>query len=92
MIDYLQARIRVVVGVCYGGLALIVVFALLVDRHHVHTAVEKALPVFWSLFGFCAAAAIIGIAYWYGRSGIQARPDYYDCPWKRGDSCDERDD
>jgi predicted tellurium resistance membrane protein TerC len=83
LIDYLQERIRTVIWTCYGLLAFIAVFALLVDRGHAHTSVERALPVFWSLFGFAAAAIIIGVAYWYGRSGIQARTNYYDCPLKK---------
>ena len=32
------------------------------------------------IFGFIAAAVIIGIAYWYGRSGIMVDEDYYDRP------------
>jgi len=83
LIEYLQAHLKTVIRTCYGLLALILVFAALVDRGHAHTAIERQLPIFWSLFGFAAAAIIIGIAYWYGRSGIQARTDYYDCPLKK---------
>lgn len=83
LIDYLRERIKIVIGVCYGLLALIAVFASMVDKHHAHTWAEQHIPLFWSLFGFAAAAIIIGVAYWYGRSGIQARPDYYECPLKR---------
>ena len=31
-----------------------------------------------SLFGFGAAAIIIGVAYWFGHSGIMARKDFYE--------------
>jgi len=83
LIDYLQERIKTVICVCYGLLALVATFASMVDKSHAHTWVEQNIPVYWSLFGLVAAAVIIGIAYWYGRSGIQARTDYYDCPLKR---------
>lgn len=89
LIEYLQARIKVVILACYILLALIVAFAAMVDRSHAHTSIEQNISFFWSLFGFVAAAVIIGIAYWYGRSGIQARTDYYDCPWK--DDCTSSD-
>ncbi len=78
-IDYLREHIRLVTWTCYGLLLLVVVFACAVERgHHAHTWVEQKIPFFWSVFGFCAAAAIIAIARWLGRSGIQAREDYYD--------------
>lgn len=78
LIDYLQARLKVVIWTCYGILVFIAVFAAMVDRSHAHSWVEKNIPFFWSIFGLVAAAAIIGIARWYGRSGIQTREDYYD--------------
>lgn len=53
-------------------------YSLVVDSSHAHSWVEKNIPFFWSLFGFCAAAAIIGIAYWFGHSGIMVREDYYE--------------
>jgi len=90
LIEYLQERIKIVTSVCYGLLALIVILAVFVDRGHAHTVVERNLPVFWSLFGFVAAAIIIGVAYWYGKSGIQARTNYYDCPLKK--NCSSSDD
>ncbi len=83
LIEYLQARLKTVIWTCYGLLALIAVFAMLVDRGHAHTAIERGLPIFWSLFGFAAATIIIFVAYWYGKSGIQARTNYYDCPLKK---------
>lgn len=89
LIDYLQQRMKLVIGACYLALALIAAFAAIVDKHHAHTWVEQNIPMYWSLFGFVAAAVIIGIAYWYGRSGIQARTNYYDCPCK--DDCTSSD-
>jgi len=83
LIDYLQKRIKTVIQTCYGLLVFIVIFALLVDRSHAHTWIEHALPFLWSLFGFAAAAIIIGFASWYGRSGIQARTNYYECPLQK---------
>ncbi|NOX79522.1 MAG: hypothetical protein GXP57_00195 [Deltaproteobacteria bacterium] len=78
IIEYLQARLKVVIGTCYVLLAGIVVFACIIDRTHAHTAEGRALPIFWSLFGFIAAVIIIGVARWYGHSGIMTREDYYD--------------
>lgn len=83
LIDFLLERIKTVIWTCYGLLALIAAFAAIVDKSHAHTWVEQNIPLYWSLFGFLAATVIIGIAYWYGRSGIQARTDYYECPLKR---------
>lgn len=77
LIDYLRERLANVVWICYGILALVLAFSLTVDTSHAHTSVEK-LPFFWSVFGFGAAAAIIGFARWFGHSGIMTRPDYYD--------------
>lgn len=77
LIDYLRERLANVVWICYGILALVLAFSLTVDTSHAHTSVEK-LPFFWSVFGFGAAAVIIGFARWFGHSGIMTRPDYYD--------------
>ena len=78
-IDFLRDRLKVVILLCYIGLALLVAWDLMfVDKHHAHTWVEQNVPFFWSLFGFGAAAIIIMVAYWYGHSGIMARIDFYD--------------
>ena len=79
LIDKLWANSKAVVVVCYVLLAVVAVSALFVDTHHAHTWVEQHVPFFWSFFGFAAAAAIIGFTRWFGRSGIQARPDFYTC-------------
>ncbi len=78
LIDYLQANMKTVVIVCYVGLVAIATYSATVDTHHAHTWVEHNVPFFWSIFGFCAAAIIIGIASWFGKSGIRVDEDYYD--------------
>lgn len=78
LIEYLQTHIKVVVWVCYGLLAVIVGFALVVDTHHAHSWVEQHIPAYWSLFGLGAAAIIIVVSRWFGNAGIQVRPDFYD--------------
>ncbi|MCL1980016.1 MAG: hypothetical protein FWG62_02945 [Proteobacteria bacterium] len=78
LIAYLQARLKTVVTLCFALLAVIAVASLLVDTQHAHTWVEQHLPFFWSLFGFAATALIIGVARWFGRSGIQAPAEVYD--------------
>lgn len=83
LIDYLQQRIKTVILISYILLAFIAVFAAMVDRSHAHTWAEQNIPVFWSLFGFLAAVIIIGVAYWFGRSGIQVRTNYYECPLEK---------
>ena len=79
LIAYCQANFKMVKAVCFVLLALVAGAALLVDTHHAHTWVERHFPFFWSFFGFGAAAAIIGLARWLGRSGIQAGPGIYAC-------------
>ena len=78
IIDYLRDRLDTVIKTCYGILAVVLAFSLYVDTSHAHTWVEQNIPFFWSLFGFAAAAIIIGAAYWFGHSGIMSRPDYYE--------------
>jgi hypothetical protein len=78
LIEYLRNRLETVIKTCYGILALVLIYSLYVDKSHAHTWVEQNLPFFWSLFGFGAAAIIIGVAYWFGHSGIMVRKDFYD--------------
>jgi ribose/xylose/arabinose/galactoside ABC-type transport system permease subunit len=75
---YLQARMKIVVTLCCALLAAIAAASLLADTQHAHTWAERHIPFSWSLFGFAAAALIIGAARWFGRSGIQAPADAYD--------------
>ncbi len=78
MIDYLRDRLRLVIRLCYGVLALLVLYdALILDKSYAHTAAEK-LPGFWSIFGFISCVLIIIVSKWYGHLGIMAREDYYD--------------
>ncbi len=77
LITYLQAHLKTVMAVCLVLLVVIAGSSFMVDTHHAHTWVEQHVPLFWSFFGFCAAAVIIGVARWFGRSGIQAPTDFY---------------
>jgi uncharacterized membrane protein len=78
-IEYLQTqRMKTVIMVSYVLLVIIAVFAAMVDKSHAHTWAEQHIPFFWSIFGFCAAAAVIGIARWFSKAGIQQPEDYYD--------------
>ena len=77
LIDYLKARLRLVILFCYVGIGAITVWSLTLDTSHVEVAVEK-FPVFWGIFGFLASVVIIFFAYWLGKAGIKTREDYYD--------------
>ena len=80
LIEFLRRRLKTVVWVCYGVLALLVVMDALpfvVDKEHAHTGAEH-LPGFWSVFGFVSCTLIIILSKWYGHAGIMKREDYYD--------------
>lgn len=80
LIDYLRDRLKSVVKICYGVLALLVVIDAIpsiVDKHHAHTAPEHWFG-FWSVFGFIACVIIIIVSKWFGHQGIMTREDYYD--------------
>ncbi len=77
-IDYLRDRLQSVIYCCYGGIVLILIWSLTVDKSHAHTWAEKMIPGFWGLFGLGACAILILGAWWFGRSGIMTREDYYD--------------
>jgi hypothetical protein len=78
LIEFLRNRLKTVVRICFGVLALIIlVDALFVHKEHAHTGVER-IPGFWSGFGFIACVLIIILSKWYGHSGIMTREDYYD--------------
>lgn len=87
LIEYVQTHPRTVGALCCVLLAGIAGGSLLVDTHHAHTWAEQHVPAFWSLFGFAAAAVIIGAARWFGRSGIQAPTDFYER--SNATSCEE---
>jgi hypothetical protein len=79
LIDFLRDRLKIVVWLCYVGLALLVIWDIsgAVDKHHAHTAPEH-WPFFWAIFGFGACALIIIVSKWFGHLGIMTREDYYD--------------
>jgi hypothetical protein len=80
LIEFLRARLKTVIRICYVVLGLLVVLDALpfiVDKHHAHTQPEH-LPGFWAVFGFVACTLIIFLSKWYGHAGIMTREDYYD--------------
>ncbi len=77
-IEFLRHRLKPVVRICFGVLALLILAdALFVDKEHAHTQLEH-LPGFWSVFGFVGCVLIILLSKWYGHAGIMTREDYYD--------------
>jgi hypothetical protein len=82
LIEFLRNRLKLVVRVCFGILALLIVIdaiPALVNKEHAHTAMEH-LPGFWSVFGFVGCVVIIILSKWFGHAGIMTREDYYDVP------------
>lgn len=78
LIEYLRGRLKTVVRLCSGVLALLILLdAVLVDKEHAHTRIEQ-LPAFWSIFGFLGCVLIIIGSKWFGHAGIMTREDYYD--------------
>jgi hypothetical protein len=78
LIEFLRNRLKAVVRICFGLLGLLILLdALLVDKEHAHTTLER-LPAFWSIFGFLGCVLIIIVSKWFGHAGIMTREDYYD--------------
>lgn len=78
LIEFLRNRLKTVIRVCFGLLALLILAdAFLVDKEHAHTRLEH-LPAFWSIFGFLGCVVIIIGSKWFGHAGIMTREDYYD--------------
>ena len=78
LIESLRNHLKIVVRVCFGVLALLILLdAVLVDKEHAHTRIEH-LPAFWSIFGFLGCVLIIICSKWFGHAGIMTREDYYD--------------
>jgi hypothetical protein len=78
LIEYLRNRLKTVVRICFGVLALLILAdALFVSKEHAHTRAEH-FPAFWSAFGFIACALIVILSKWYGHSGIMTRENYYE--------------
>ncbi|MDD4700823.1 MAG: hypothetical protein PHI96_01250 [Desulfovibrio sp.] len=77
-IDFIRARLATTIKICLALLVLLVLWdALLVDKEHAHTLVER-IPGFWAVFGFLACVIIIIVSKWFGHLGIMTREDYYD--------------
>jgi hypothetical protein len=78
LIEFLRDRLKTVIRVCFGVLALLIlVDAFFVNKEHAHTSPEH-FPAFWSVFGFVACVLIILLSKWFGHAGIMTREDYYD--------------
>jgi drug/metabolite transporter (DMT)-like permease len=78
LIEFLRSRLAAVVRICFGLLGLLIVLdAILVDKGHAHTALER-WPAFWSIFGFLGCVLIVIASKWFGHAGIMTREDYYD--------------
>jgi hypothetical protein len=80
LIQFLRDRLKTVIWVCYGVLALVVLLdamPAIVNKEHAHTGPEH-WPAFWAVFGFAACVVIVLFSKWYGHLGIMTREDYYD--------------
>ena len=78
LLEFLRNRLRLLVRICFGVLALVILCdALLVNKEQAHTGLER-LPGFWSVFGLVGCVLIIILSKWYGHAGIMTREDYYD--------------
>ena len=80
LIEFLRNRLKTVVRICLGILALLVILDAIpgiVDKEHAHTQAEH-LPGFWAIFGFVGCVVLIIVSKWFGRAGIMQREDYYD--------------
>ena len=79
-IEFLHGRLKLLVRLSFGVLALLIIIdaiPALVDKEHAHTGIEH-LPGFWSVFGFLACVIIIIASKWFGHAGIMKKEDYYD--------------
>ena len=78
LIEFLKARPTLVRRAGYGIVAAIAIWSLIViDRHHVHSWLEK-IPAFWSFFAIISALALVIVAQAWGKTGIETSEDYYD--------------
>jgi len=78
LIEFLRNRLKTVIRVCFGALALLILIdAFFVNKEHAHTGPEH-FPAFWSVFGFVGCVVIIVLSKWFGHTGIMTREDYYD--------------
>jgi hypothetical protein len=78
LIEFLRNRLKTVVRICFGLLALLILLdSVLVNKEHAHTRIEH-VPTFWSVFGFLGCVVIIIASKWFGHAGIMTRENYYD--------------
>jgi hypothetical protein len=78
LIEFLRNRLKTVIRVGFGVLALLIVLdGLLVSKEHAHTSAEH-LPGLWSVFGFFGCVLIVVVSKWFGHAGIMTGEDYYD--------------
>jgi len=78
LIEFLKARPKLVCQTGYGLVAAIVIWSLIViDRHHVHSPLEK-IPAFWSFFAIISVLALVIVAQAWAKTGIETDEDYYD--------------
>lgn len=78
LIEFLRNRLKTVIWVCCGVLALLVlVDVFLISKEHAHSKAEH-IPAFWSIFGFLGCVVIVLFSKWFGHRGIMTREDYYD--------------
>ncbi len=80
LIEYLRARLKKVVLICFAILGLLIVVDAipgLVHKEHAHTWVEH-IPGFWAVFGFIGCVVLILASKAFGHAGIMKREDYYD--------------
>jgi uncharacterized membrane protein len=90
LIEFLRNRLKAVVWISCGVLALVAVMdaiPAIVDKEDAHTAVEH-LPAFWSVFGFVGCVLIIILSKWFGHAGIMVREDYYEKELPKGEKDD----
>jgi len=79
LIDFLKKHQKTVRVFSIIGIALMLVWSYLgADNHHAHTWMEAHIPGFWSLFTIVSCIVLIFFSRWLGKSGIEAREDYYD--------------
>lgn len=82
LIEFLRARLKVVVRWTLGLLVLLVVLdaipALVEKQERAHTWLESHLPGFWAMFGLVGCIVLILVSKAFGHLGIMRREDYYD--------------
>lgn len=82
LIEWLRARLRVVIRVAFvllGVLVLLDALPWVVHKEgHAHTWVESHVPGFWAVFGLVGCMVLIVLSKAFGHAGIMRSEDYYD--------------